>query len=109
MNLSKLFLFILMFVVETDYVESVSVLMGDSVTLRTDLTGIQRDDEILWKFEDNDETIVDLIDRQTGDLTIRNIQRDQCGYYKVEINTTTMILHRKYQITMIGEYFSFLL
>ncbi len=60
MNLSKLFLFVLVFVVETDYVESVSVLMGDSVTLRTGLTGIQRDDEILWKFGDNDEPTDDL-------------------------------------------------
>ncbi len=50
-----------------------------------------------------------LIDHQTGDLTIRNIQRDQYGYYNVEIKTRTIFLHRKYQITMIGEYFSFLL
>ncbi len=54
MNLSKLFLFFLVFVVETDYVESVSVLVGDSVTLLTGLTEIQRDDQILWKFEDQD-------------------------------------------------------
>ncbi len=60
MNLSKLFLFVLMFVVETDEVKSVSVLEGDSVTLRTDITGIQRDDEILWKFGDNDEPIAGL-------------------------------------------------
>ncbi len=60
MNLSKLFLFVLMFVVETDEVTSVSVMMGDSVTLRTDLTGIQTDDKILWKFEDNDEPISPL-------------------------------------------------
>ncbi len=43
-----------MFVVETDEVKSVSVLEGDSVTLRTGLTEIQRDDEILWKFGDQD-------------------------------------------------------
>ncbi len=54
MNLSKLFLFVLVFVVETDYVESVSVLVGDSVTLLTGLTEIQRDDQIRWKFGDQD-------------------------------------------------------
>ncbi len=54
MNLSKLFLFVLMFVVETDEVESVSVLMGDSVTLRTGLTKTQIIKKILWKFEDQD-------------------------------------------------------
>ncbi len=58
MNLSKLFLFVLMFVVETDEVKSVSVLEGHSVTLLTGLTEIQRDDEILWKFGDQD--IADL-------------------------------------------------
>lgn len=54
MNLSKLFLFVLMFVVETDEVKSVSVLVGDSVTLLTGITGIQSDDKILWKFKDQD-------------------------------------------------------
>ncbi len=34
--------------------KSVSVLERDSVTLRTGLTEIQRDDEILWKFGDQD-------------------------------------------------------
>ncbi len=60
MNLSKLFLFVLVFVVETDEVKSVSVLEGDNVTLRTGLTGIQRDDEILWKFGDHGEFIARL-------------------------------------------------
>ncbi len=41
-----------MFVVETDVVESVSVMEGDSVTLHTGVTEIQRDDQIVWKFED---------------------------------------------------------
>jgi len=59
MNLSKLFLFVLMFVVETD-VESVSVLMGDNVTLRTGLTKTQIIEQILWKFGDNDEPIAGL-------------------------------------------------
>jgi len=40
------------FVVETDVVESVSVLEGDTVTLHTGVTKKQRDDQILWKFKD---------------------------------------------------------
>ncbi len=109
MNLSKLFLFVLVFVVETDEVKSISVMEGDSVTLRTGLTEIQRDDEIRWKFEDNDEPIARLktwsnidMNSKTGDLNISNIQRNQSGHYKVEIITRRMILHRKYHIT-IGE------
>ncbi len=84
----------------------------DSVTLHTGITEIQRDDKIRWKFGDQD--IADLngnvnktrrnIDRNsmTGDLTIRNIRRDQHGDYKVEIITRRMILHSKYSIT-VGE------
>jgi len=40
------------FAVETDVVESVSVLEGDTVTLHTGVTKKQRDDQILWKFKD---------------------------------------------------------
>ncbi len=39
---------------------------------------------------------------QTGDLTIQNIRRDQSGDYKVEINTSSMILHMKFNIA-VGE------
>ncbi len=41
-----------MFVVETDVVESVSVMEGDSVTLLTGVSEIQRDDQIVWMFKD---------------------------------------------------------
>uniref|UniRef100_A0A8C2JMH6 Immunoglobulin domain-containing protein n=1 Tax=Cyprinus carpio TaxID=7962 RepID=A0A8C2JMH6_CYPCA len=101
------------FVVETDDVESVSVLEGDSVTLHTGLTKIQTDDQIVWKFGDQGKLFPHLNDPvnkkwtntdlnlQTGDLTIRNIRRYQHGDYRVEINTRTMILHRKYRISII--------
>ncbi|XP_042605430.1 uncharacterized protein LOC109107503 [Cyprinus carpio] len=97
----------------SDDVQSVSVLEGDSVTLHTDLTKIQTDDQIVWKFGDQGKLFPRLNDPvnkkwtntdlnlQTGDLTIRNIRRYQHGDYKVEINTRTMILHRKYRITII--------
>ncbi|XP_039522261.1 uncharacterized protein si:dkey-182g1.6 [Pimephales promelas] len=94
-----------------DVVESVSVLEGDTVTLHTGVTKKQRDDQILWKFKDqviNTDRLngpdarwsnIDLND-QTGEITIRNIRRDQTGDYKVEINTSSMILHRKRFITV---------
>ncbi|KAL0161022.1 hypothetical protein M9458_044747, partial [Cirrhinus mrigala] len=80
---------------------------GDSVTLHIGVTKIWRDDQIQWKFGDEVIPIARLKDPvhvkwsnidmngQTGDLTIRNIQHDQYGCYKVEISTNSMILHRK--------------
>uniref|UniRef100_A0A8C1V6J2 Ig-like domain-containing protein n=1 Tax=Cyprinus carpio TaxID=7962 RepID=A0A8C1V6J2_CYPCA len=94
-------------------VESMSVLKGGSVTLRTSLTRTQSIEQIRWTFGDDGKLIADLngpvnkkwnnigLNNQTGDLTISNIQTDQYGDYKVQINTRTMTLHRKYQI--IGE------
>ncbi|XP_026054418.1 contactin-1-like isoform X2 [Carassius auratus] len=94
-----------------DYVEKVSVLKRDSVTLHTGLTGTDRIEQIRWTFGDDGKFIADLngpanqdnfgLNKQTGDLIIRNIQTDQSGDYKVEINTRTMILHRKYKITVV--------
>ncbi|XP_043089595.1 uncharacterized protein LOC122335895, partial [Puntigrus tetrazona] len=40
------------------------------------------------------------LSNKTGDLTIKTIQMKQSGVYKVEINTNTMVLHRKFKITV---------
>lgn len=40
---------------------------------------------------------------KTRDLVISNIQSDQSGVYKVEINTISMVLHRKFHIAVGGE------
>ncbi len=40
---------------------------------------------------------------QTRDLVISNIQGDQSGDYKVEINTISKVLHRKFRIAVGGE------
>ncbi|XP_052446734.1 uncharacterized protein LOC127988161 isoform X2 [Carassius gibelio] len=95
-----------------DSVESVLVQEGDNVPLRPDLTETERIEQIRWTFGDDGKFIADLngtanqdnfgLNKQTGVLTIRNIQTDQKGLYKVETKTRTMMSHRKYQITVVG-------
>ncbi|XDV23366.1 hypothetical protein PO909_027962 [Leuciscus waleckii] len=94
----------------SDNVKSLSVTEGDTVTLHTGVTDIQRDDQIQWKFGDQDlngpdDTRWRNIHRnnETGEITIRNIQRNQSGDYELEINTTSVILHRKLHINISGE------
>ncbi|XP_016116154.1 Down syndrome cell adhesion molecule homolog [Sinocyclocheilus grahami] len=85
-------------------VKSVSVTEGESVSLNSDLTEIQRDDEITWKFEDimiakiygkdNKSRFYDeytdgrfrdrlKLDHQTGSLSITNTRTTDSGVYKV--------------------------
>ncbi|XP_048024328.1 uncharacterized protein LOC125254016 isoform X1 [Megalobrama amblycephala] len=97
----------------TDGVKSVSVMLGDSVTLHTDLTEIQTNYQILWRFggdiiprlnsADYKWSNIDL-NSKNGDLNIRNIQNDQAGVYELEINNGSVILHRKLRITFSGVF-----
>ncbi|XP_073669740.1 uncharacterized protein [Paramisgurnus dabryanus] len=91
-----------------DEVKSVSGMEGDSVTLHTDFTDIQRDEQIQWLFESQKSLIVFIdrnlrktplyndtpdgrfknrlqINNQTGDLTITNITTQHTGLYKMII------------------------
>ncbi|XDV23355.1 hypothetical protein PO909_027954, partial [Leuciscus waleckii] len=95
----------------TDVVKSLSVTEGDTVTLHTGVTDIQRDDQIKWKSGDQVLTCPDdtrwrniHLNNETGDLTIRNIRSHQSGDYELEINTASMILHRKLYITISGVF-----
>ncbi|XP_067252602.1 CD48 antigen isoform X2 [Chanodichthys erythropterus] len=109
--------------VYTDETEMISVMEGDSVTLNTDVTEIQTHRQILWTFRLNSsETVIAeiykqtisvydsgvnerfrdrlQIDKQTGSLTITNINRLHSGLYKVQV----MNEHVKQKSFNIGVY-----
>ncbi|XP_051979531.1 uncharacterized protein LOC127640879 [Xyrauchen texanus] len=103
----------------TDEVKSVSVMEGDSVTLHTDVTEIQRDDQIIWRFGPENSRIAEIyklnspkydrierfrdklmLDRRTGSLTIRNINKAHAGPYKQTIFSNTRTSHKRFTITV---------
>ncbi|XDV23921.1 hypothetical protein PO909_028266 [Leuciscus waleckii] len=108
---------------ETDVVESVSVIVGDSFTLHTDVTEIQRDGVIEWRFgEDliarissesnkniilvnpNKETL--KMDNQTGDLKIRKVRIKDFGLYKLEINSDRGISSKTFNVSGVNKLVS---
>ncbi|XP_048038572.1 CD48 antigen-like isoform X2 [Megalobrama amblycephala] len=96
-----------------------SVMEGDSVSLNTDVTEIQRDDQILWMFGpretriaqifkqindmfDSNEIFVDRLqmDSQTGSLTIRNIRSEHSGLYKLTIIRNKGTSYKRFNVTV---------
>ncbi|XP_051763477.1 CD48 antigen-like isoform X2 [Ctenopharyngodon idella] len=120
-HLCALILFVLsgVFGVEIDEVKSVSVTEGDSVTLQTNVTEVQRDDLILWMFGPREARIAELykqdidmfnskkifsdrlqMDSQTGSLTIRNIRSEHTGLYKLQIISNRGTLYKRFNVTV---------
>uniref|UniRef100_A0A8C1YME9 Ig-like domain-containing protein n=1 Tax=Cyprinus carpio TaxID=7962 RepID=A0A8C1YME9_CYPCA len=89
---------------ETNEIQSVSVMEGDSVTLKTNVTELHGDDDITWKYGAEKSLIVKIsneerisptfdvpdgrfrdrlkVDHQTGSLTITNITTKHAGVYE---------------------------
>nr|XP_055072922.1 uncharacterized protein LOC129452880 isoform X1 [Misgurnus anguillicaudatus] len=106
----------------TGGVKQISVMEGDSVTLHTDLTEIQRDEKILWLYEREKTVLAQInraahiffindiakkrivpklhVDHQKGDLTIRNIGAAQSGLYQVHIIGSMHTIHKRFNITV---------
>ncbi|XP_056614149.1 SLAM family member 5-like [Triplophysa dalaica] len=100
-----------------DEVKSVSVMEGESVTLHTDLTRIQRRDHILWMFGPQGIPIADIynqkpntyqtgryggrlqINSQTGSLTITNMRTTDSGLYRLEVINGKETLFKIFNVT----------
>ncbi|XP_016116389.1 CD48 antigen-like [Sinocyclocheilus grahami] len=107
---------------DTDAVKSVPVTEGDSVTLNTRLTEIQKADQILWKFGTNRSLIAQIsreagisstydglderfrdrlqLDHQTGSLNITNTSTTDSGLYEVSIKNSSSATKKIFTVTV---------
>nr|XP_055074150.1 SLAM family member 9-like [Misgurnus anguillicaudatus] len=111
------------FGVDGDEVKSVSVMEGDSVTLHTDITQIQRDDHIRWLFESHGTHTAEImkwanlsliyddegggrfkgklqLNNQTGSLTITNISITNSGLYELKISNSRGTSYKRFNVTV---------
>ncbi len=104
---------------DEDEVKSVSVMEGDSVTLHTNLTQIQKINRIQWRFGDpviaqidgNDISYPSDTERfrdrlqldQTGSLTIKNMKTKHSGLYKLLIRHSAGTENMIFNVTVYGE------
>ncbi|XP_039547194.1 SLAM family member 9-like [Pimephales promelas] len=113
---SLLACFICVHDVEADGIKIISVMEGDSVTLHTDVTSIQRNDHITWKFGSDKSCIAEVYNQiytypdaderfrdrlklhPTGTLTITNTRFSDSGYYTVSISSSRRTLRERFMI-----------
>ncbi|XP_067271615.1 uncharacterized protein [Pseudorasbora parva] len=94
--------------------------VGDSVILQTGVTGLKTGERILWKFSDKDTFIAELngatneilfyegpdgrfrdrvqLNKQTGDLTIRNISRAHSDVYTLQITSGKKVTCKRFMV-----------
>ncbi len=78
--------------VDANEASIVSVMEGDSVSLKSGVTNVQTGDDIEWRFKGiRIDKFVDGLQRdsQTGDLKISNIRTKDAGLYKVQISSSS--------------------
>ncbi|XP_056614988.1 uncharacterized protein LOC130430076 isoform X2 [Triplophysa dalaica] len=109
------------FGVDPDEVKSMSVLEGDSVTLHTDLTDIQRDDQILWLFGPQESRIAEIykqkpktetgrhgdrlkLNKETGSLTITKTKITDSGLYQLQIINSSGTLYKIFNVSVYGVF-----
>ncbi|XP_050951460.1 uncharacterized protein LOC127154101 [Labeo rohita] len=96
----------------------VSVMEGNSITLKTGATEIQRDKEVRWMFGPQDTVIAQIhkkagnisyadderfrdklqLDQQTGDLTISDIRISISGDYQMKIGGRRMNNRKRFKV-----------
>jgi len=106
--------------------DSVSVMEGDSVTLNTDVTEIQEDEDILWTFGAEKSVIAKInkkkkqifttfddvpdgkfrdrlkLDDQTGSLTITHTTTEHTGDYKLDMSGLKL-KSKTFNVSVYGE------
>ncbi|XP_065100533.1 CD48 antigen-like isoform X1 [Paramisgurnus dabryanus] len=106
-----------------DEVKSVSVMEGDSVTLYTNVTDIQKDDHIMWIYGSQATTIAQFfkqanlsfiyddvndgrfrailqLNNQTGSLTITNVRLTHNGLYKLQIINSRGTSYKRFNVAV---------
>ncbi|XP_056304443.1 uncharacterized protein LOC130216573 [Danio aesculapii] len=113
---------------EPDLLRNIRVKSGESITLKTGVTEIKRDDVVKWKYGDSrvsdcttlfkviavvyegssrckegpDGRFKDKLelDRKTGNLKIKNVRVKHSGHYKLKIESNTHPLSKTIKVTV---------